>query len=114
MMPWPSSSVRAVSLVHQLPFTTNYTREELAKSARQAARGSGFGGAGSGRTHLVLSVKLGQLDRLLEDAIFQLELDCLPPVIEGASHVDIIGGVFPGSALTISCSCRQGEDKRTR
>lgn len=59
-------------------------------------------------------MKLGQLDRLLEDAILELELDCLPPVIEGASHVDIIGGVFPGSALAIRCSGRQGEDKRTR
>jgi len=46
--------------------------------------------------YLVLGVNLGQLDRLLEDTILVLfELDCLPPVVKGASHIDLIGRVFP-------------------
>jgi hypothetical protein len=46
-------------------------------------------------TYLVLGVGFGQLDGLLEDAILSLELDRLPPVIEGASHEDLIGRVLP-------------------
>lgn len=45
--------------------------------------------------HLVLGVDFGQLDRLLKDAVLILQLDRLPPVIEGASHEDLIGRVFP-------------------
>ena len=90
MMPWPSSSLRALSLVHQLPFTTNCGRV-LAESA-QTGKPTVCDGGGA---HLVLGVGFGQLDRLLEDAILVLELDRLPPVIEGASHVDLIGRVFP-------------------
>ena len=53
-----------------------------------------------GCAHLVLRVELGQLDRLSEDAIRVLvQLDCFPPVIKGAGHVDIGGSVFPGRVL---------------
>ena len=71
MMPWPSSSVRAVSLVHQLPLTTNCAKA-LAKSAQGTAGGSLSGDGSQLRAHLVLGVDLGQLDRLLEDAVLVL------------------------------------------
>lgn len=47
-------------------------------------------------TNLVLDMFLGQLNLLLEDAIYLLELDGLLPVIEGACDKDFIGEVFPG------------------
>jgi hypothetical protein len=47
------------------------------------------------RTHLVLCLGLGQLDRLLEDGALLLELDRLLPVVEGAGHVDVLGVMFP-------------------
>ena len=46
-------------------------------------------------TYLVLDVFLWQLDLLLENGIFLLELDGLLPVIEGACDEDFIGIVFP-------------------
>jgi hypothetical protein len=47
-------------------------------------------------TYLVLYVSLGELDRLLEDAILLLELDRLHPVIEGAGDVDLVSRMLPG------------------
>jgi hypothetical protein len=95
-MPLPSSSLGAVSLMHQLPLTTNC-------SSLLALRGSGWVGAArvDGRqlkreTHLVLCLGLGQLDRLLEDAVLLVQLDCFLPVVKGASHMDVFGIVFPG------------------
>lgn len=47
-------------------------------------------------TNLVLSVGFGELDSLLEDTIFFLELYGLCPVIEGTGNVYFVGGsVFP-------------------
>jgi hypothetical protein len=46
-------------------------------------------------THLVLDRFLWELDLLLENAIYLLELDSLLPVIEGACNEDFLGEVLP-------------------
>jgi hypothetical protein len=44
-------------------------------------------------------VGLGQLDRLLEDAIVVLEADRLLPVVKGAGDENLIRSVFPNVLL---------------
>jgi hypothetical protein len=48
------------------------------------------------QTHLVLCLCLGELDRLLEDAVLLFKLDRLLPVVKGAGDMDVLGVVFPG------------------
>lgn len=45
--------------------------------------------------YLVLCLGLGKLNSLLEDAALLLQLDRLLPVVKGASHVNVLGVVFP-------------------
>lgn len=118
-MPWPSSSLGAVSLIHQLPLTTNYAPllagvctesflclpglngVQACRRARRQARVAQW-------THLVLCLGLGQLDGLLEDAALLLELDGLLPIVEGAGHVNVLGVMFPAdSELSAQCDSRR-------
>jgi hypothetical protein len=56
-------------------------------------------GARAQWAHLVLGVDLGQLDRLLEDAVNLLQGDGLLPVIEGARHEDVVRSMLPRGLL---------------
>ena len=116
-MPWPSSSLGAVSLIHQLPLTTNYAillagvctgsclPERRAGAGAPGGRRVSHGGR---RTHLVLCLGLGQLDGLLEDAALLLKLDGLLPVVEGAGHVNVLGVMFPANGeLSAQRNCRR-------
>ena len=114
-IPWPSSSLGAVSLIHQLPLTTNYA-PLLAGVCTESCLPERRAGAPGGRrqarvaqwTHLILCLGLGQLDGLLEDAALLLELDGLLPIVEGAGHVNVVGVMFPADReLSAQCDSRR-------
>jgi hypothetical protein len=69
------------------------------RSTAEARRPQRKSALGCGHTHLVLCVGLGQLDRLLEDAIVVLEADRLLPVVKGAGDENLIRSVFPNGVL---------------
>jgi hypothetical protein len=52
-------------------------------------------------------VGLGQLDRLLEDAVVVLEADRLLPVVKGAGDENLVRRVFPSGVLVHVESTRQ-------
>jgi hypothetical protein len=52
-------------------------------------------------THLVVDLLGGvlEVDRLLENIAFLLELDALGPVVEGTGDIDLLGGMLPRGTI---------------
>jgi hypothetical protein len=98
-MPWPSSSLRALSLMTQSPLTTNCGRVSKLCASQPQLGGSCAAARRRRRAHLVLSVDLGQLDRLLENAVDLLQGDGLLPVVKGARDEDVVRSVLPRGLL---------------
>lgn len=57
-------------------------------------------------THFVSVFAFWQFNRLLEDAVFFVELDSLLPVVEVASDEDFVGGMRPGMSKNLGTGPR--------
>lgn len=71
-MPLPSSSLGALSLIHQLPLTTNYAPLLASIAMRAACSRARRQARVAEEAYLVLCLGLGKLDGLLEDAALLL------------------------------------------